>query len=95
MTKLRPIQDHVIVKQHEIESTASGIVLAKTIDKPLKGTVIAAGPGRWLSKQFIESTLNPGDIVIFGKSVGEEIELDGETTILVMHESEILATVDE
>lgn len=95
MIKLRPIHDRVIVKQHEVKTTPSGIVLAKTTDKPLKGTVIAVGPGRWLSTQFIESTLNPGDVVLFGKSVGEEVELDNEMTILVMHESEILATVDE
>ncbi len=95
MTKLRPIHDRVIVKQHEVKTTPSGIILAKTTDKPLKGTVIAAGPGRWMSTQFIKSTLKPGDVVIFGNSVGEEIELDRETTILVMHESEILATIDE
>ncbi len=95
MIKLRPIHDHVIVKQHEVKKTPGGIVLATTTDKPLKGTVIAAGPGRWMSTQFIKSALKPGDVVIFGNSVGEEIELDNEITILVMHESEILATVDE
>ncbi len=95
MTKLRPIHDRVIVKQHEVKTTPGGIVLATTTDKPIKGTVIAAGPGRWMGTQFIKSALKPDDIVIFGNSVGEEIEFDDNTTILVMNESEILATVDE
>src|SRR5688572_709453 len=46
--KLRPLADRVIVKQSEAETkTASGIVLPDTAkEKPTKGKVIAAGPGK-------------------------------------------------
>ena len=46
--KLRPLQDRVIVKQSEAEEkTASGIVLPDSAkEKPTKGKVIAAGPGK-------------------------------------------------
>lgn len=95
MIKLRPIHDRVFVKQHELKVSQGGIVLAGTTDKPLKGTVVAVGPGRWLDTQFVETSVKPGDVVIFGKSVGEELKLDDETTFLVLSESQILATIND
>ena len=95
MIKLRPMHNRVFVKQHEVKVSKGGIVLASTTDKPLKGTVVAVGPGRWLDTKFIETSVKPGDVVIFGDTVGEEIEIDAETTFLVLHEAQILATIDE
>lgn len=96
MIKLRPIQDRVIVKQHDVLSaTESGIVLAGNKDKPLKGTVLEVGPGRWLGEKLVETTVKPGDTVIFGKDVGEEIDLGDDNVVLVLFESQILATLDE
>ena len=96
MTKLRPLNDRVTVDQHEAkEESEGGIVLTGQKDKPLKGTVIAAGPGRWLGDQLVPTTVQPGDIVLFGKSAGEEVEIDDDTKVLVLREGEILATLDE
>lgn len=96
MIKLRPLADRVIVKQHDIvEKTESGIVLANVQDKPLKGTVLEVGPGRWLGDQLIKPQVKPGDLVLFGKSAGEEMEVENDFIILVLHEGEILAILDE
>ncbi len=96
MIKLRPINDRVIVDQHDAdEKSDGGIVIANNKDKPLKGTVIAAGPGYWLGEEFVPTQVKAGDVVLFGKSAGEEVEVEDDVTYLVLREGEILATLDE
>ena len=93
---LRPIQDRVIIKQREADAVSEGgIHLAGEAEKPLKGDVISVGPGRWFESVFIEPAVKEGDVVIFGKSAGEEVEIDDDTTLLVLRETEILAILDE
>lgn len=95
MIKLKPLLDRVIVQQHEAEEqTKGGIVIANSNERPLKGTVLEVGPGRWMGDHFVETTVKPGDVILFGKRVGEEVEIDPDTTVLVMREHEILATLD-
>ena len=94
--KLRPIQDRVIVKQRDAEEmTEGGIVVAGQQEKPMKGDVIAVGPGRYLESKLIPPTVKVGDVVLFGKNAGEEVKLDDDNTVLVLHEPEILAVLDE
>jgi chaperonin GroES len=96
MIKLRPLTDRVIIQQDEApEESEGGIALAMSEERPLRGTVIQVGPGRWLDEQRIEPVVKPGDVVLFGKNAGDSVELDRETTVLVMHEREILAVLDD
>lgn len=95
MIKLRPLSNRVIVQQHEAEEqTKGGIVIANANERPLKGTVLEVGPGRYVGDHFVETVVKPGDVVLFGKRVGEEVEIDSDTTVLVLREHEILATLD-
>jgi len=67
------------------EKTASGIIIPDTAkEKPLKGTVIAAGNG----KKDEPMTVKVGDVVLYGQYSGTEIKLDG-TNYLIMRESDI------
>jgi len=92
---LRPLHDQIIVKQHEIEEVSKGgIVLAGKTEKPLKGTVLAVGPGRYIESIRLPMTVGVGDVVLFGKSSGTQVELDKDTTILVLRESEIVAVIE-
>ena len=94
--KLRPLHDQVIVKQFEVsELSKGGIVLAgdKT-EKPLKGEVTAVGPGRYLDDVRLPMTVKVGDVVIFGKQSGTEVDVDINTKILVLRESEIVAVIE-
>lgn len=92
---LRPIQDKVVVKQREADSVSpGGIVIAGKQQKPMKGDVVAVGPGRYIGDHFIENTLKVGDVVLFGKNAGEEVEVDDDTFV-VIREREILATLTE
>ena len=92
---LRPLDDRVVVKPLEAESTTSGgIVLPDSAqEKPQRGEVVAVGPGKLLdSGNRGELSVTIGDQVIFGKYGGTEVELDG-SDIKILRESDILAKV--
>lgn len=95
-TKLRPLDDNVIVKPHEAEEkTAGGIVLPDSAkEKPLRGDVIATGPGRTLrTGKRIEPSVKVGDTVMFGKYSGSDVKVDG-VEHKILREAEILAIIE-
>ena len=95
--KIRPLDDRVVVQPFEAEEmTAGGIVLPDSArEKPLQGKVIATGPGKLLEKsgERGQMSLKKGDKVFYGKYAGTEVELDGETYV-ILRESDILAVQD-
>ena len=88
--KIKPLADRVLVLPAPAEEkTASGIIIPDTAkEKPQKGKVVAAGPG----KKDEPMTVKVGDHVLYGKYGGTEITLDG-TDYLIMRESDIYAIV--
>ena len=73
------------------EKTLSGIIIPDSAkEKPLRGTVLAAGKGT----KDEEMVVKENDVVMFGKYAGTEIELDGEK-LLIMRQSDILAIVKD
>lgn len=88
--KIQPLADRVLIQPAEAEQkTASGIIIPDTAkEKPQRGTVIAVGKG---TKDH-EMTVKEGDVVIYGKYSGTEIDVDG-TKYLIMKESDIFAIV--
>ena len=94
-TKIRPLDDRVVVEPIEAEeTTAGGIVLPDTAkEKPQRGTVIAVGPGRLLDNgKRGELSVAVGDEVIYGKYGGTDIEING-SEVKILRESDILAKV--
>lgn len=94
--RARPIHDRVIVRADEPETvTKGGIHLVQYGKKAQRrGEVLAVGPGVYNQKgQFVETTLKPGDRIVFGSYAGAEITIDGET-YRVMRESDIAAKVE-
>ncbi len=93
---IRPLQDRVIVKRMEEETTSTGgIVLPDSAtEKPIRGEVIAVGPGKRLDsgkKQPLEVKVS--DTVLFGKYSGTEVKLDDEE-LLVMREEDIMGVIE-
>jgi chaperonin GroES len=88
--KIKPLADRVVVKAAEAETkTAGGIIIPDSAkEKPQKGTVVAAGPG----KKDEPTTVKVGDSILYGKYSGTEITIDG-TEYLIMRESDIFAIV--
>ncbi len=94
--KLKPLQDRVIVKQQDAEEkTASGILLPDAArEKPTKGKVIAAGPGKLSEKgKPMELSVRVGDVVWYGKYSGNDVEVNNEKFV-ILRESEILGVLE-
>ncbi|MFM2001846.1 MAG: molecular chaperone GroES [Planctomycetota bacterium] len=90
---LRPLDDRIVVQPSEAEeTTAGGIVLPDSArEKPQRGTVIAVGPGKLLdSGKRGEVSVKVGDVVIYGRYGGSEVEVDGKE-YKILRESDILA----
>lgn len=95
--KIKPLADRVVVERIEEEEVKKGgIILPDTAkEKPIKGKVIAVGPGRMDDKgNRIPMEVKKGDIVLFGKYAGQEIKIDNKE-YLIMREDEILAIIVE
>ena len=93
--KLNPLADRVVVKPAEAEEkTKGGIILPDTAkEKPVEGTVVAAGPGKIAdSGELVKMTVKVGDKVLYGKYSGTEVVIEGEE-YLIMRESDIFAIV--
>ncbi len=94
---LKPLQDRVIVKPLPVEEkTKGGIIIPDTAkERPQKGEVVAVGPGKWdeSGQKRITPDVKVGDIVLFGKYAGTEVEIDGEE-YLIMRESDIYAIIE-
>ena len=94
-TVIKPLGDRVVVKRIEEEpKTKGGIVLPGTAkEKPQKGKVIAVGTGRVLENgQRVPLEVKEGDIVVFAKYGGTEIEIDGEEYV-ILSERDLLAVL--
>ena len=85
---VKPLSDRVLIKPTPAEEvTATGIIIPDTAkEKPLRGTVLAVGPGTKDEAMQVEV----GDVVLYGKYAGTEVEIDRET-VLIMRQSDILA----
>ena len=96
MTKLIPLEDHVIVKPLSEETTTkSGIILPESKEKPSKGQVVAVGDGKILENgSRAPVDVKVGDIIYFAKYSIDELEIDEEgqkVKYLVMKQSYIMA----
>lgn len=92
---LTPLADRVIIKPSEAEETTKGgIILPDTAkEKPIEGTIVAAGPGKVTEDgKTVKLGVKVGDKVLYGKYSGTEITVEGEE-YLIMRESDIFAIV--
>jgi len=87
---IKPLGDRVLIEpQAAEEKTASGIFIPDSAqEKPQKGKVIAAGPG----KKDEEMEVKVGDMVLYGKYAGTELTVEGNEYIM-MRQSDIMAIV--
>jgi chaperonin GroES len=93
---LKPLGDRLIVEPIEQEEvTASGIVLPETAkEKPMQGSVLAAGPGaRKEDGSRAELDVSVGDVVLYAKYAGTEVKV-GSNKYLILKETDVLAIVE-
>ena len=95
--KLQPLNDHIFLEPvEEVRTTKSGIVIPETSEKekPIKGKVVAAGPGKLDENgKRVPMSVKVGDLVLFKKYGPDELEVDGKK-YLVGEEADILAIIN-
>ncbi len=94
--KIRPLQDRVVVRRMEEETTsAGGIVLpGSATEKPAQGEVLAVGPGKRLDGGDTQPVdVSVGDTVVFGKYSSNTVKVDDEE-LLILNESEIFGVIE-
>jgi len=70
----------LIQPQEAEEKTASGIIIPDSAkEKPRAGTVVLVGA----SKKDEEMELKKGDVVLYGKYAGQELNIDGKDYLLL------------
>ena len=94
--KVKPLGDRVLVKpEEEEEQVKGGIIIPDTAkEKPQRGEVVAVGDGKVDdSGKKIALSVKSGDLVLYGKYSGTEVQLDDEEH-LIMSEGDILAIIE-
>ncbi len=91
---LLPLGDRVVLKQVVAEETTkSGIIIpGQTKEKPQQAEVVAVGPGGLVDGKEVEMLVAVGDLVIYSKYAGTEVELDDQEYIIVK-QNDILAVI--
>lgn len=87
---VKPLSDRVLIQPTPAEEvTVAGIIIPDSAkEKPLRGTVLAVGPGT----KDEEMQLKAGDVVLYGKYAGTEVEIDHEK-VLIMRQQDVLAII--
>ena len=87
---VKPLSDRVLILPNPAEEkTAGGLIIPDTAkENPLAGKVVAVGPGT----SEVTMEVKEGDQVLYGKYAGQEIQIEGET-YLIMKQNDILAII--
>ena len=86
----KPLGNRVLAKPIPAEDqTSGGIIIPDTAkEKPQKAEVVAVGNGT----EGHEMTVKRGDVIVYGKFAGTEIEFDNEE-YLILNEEDIYGIV--
>lgn len=94
---LKPLNDYLLVEPlKEEEVTKGGIVIPETAreERPIKGKVIAVGPGKLNDKgERMPMTIKEGQIVIFKKYAPDEVKIEDQEYYFV-REDDVLAIIE-
>ncbi len=94
--KIRPLSDRIVVEPKELESkSAGGIVIPDSADKdkPMQGTVVAIGNGRYVDGKLLPLQVKIGDRILFGKYAGTSVKLTSKE-LLVMREEDVMGVLE-
>ena len=95
--KLHPLHDQVLIKRSEADSeTAGGLIIPDDAKaKSQHGEVLAVGPGRLLDNGEVHPLdVKVGDVVYFKAYTGTEVEIEGETFV-VMTENDLVGVIEK
>jgi chaperonin GroES len=93
---IRPLQDRILVKRLESETTTKGgiIIPDSAKEKPAEGKIVAVGKGRIADDgKVIPMDVKVGDKILFSKYGGNEVKIDGEE-YLIMRQDDVLGVIE-
>ena len=96
MAAFRPLHDRVVVRRVDSEEkSAGGIIIPDTAkEKPAQAEVLAVGTGvRDEHGKLVPLAVSAGDIVLFSKWSGSEVNIDNEE-LVVVKESDIMGILE-
>jgi len=94
--KLRPLYDRLLIRVNDKSKDVfvNGVLLPESaVEKPHEGEVIAVGNGRIVNGERIPVDAKVGDVVVYGKYSGNEVEVSGEK-LLLLQESELMGVYE-
>lgn len=94
--KLQPLHDRIIVEAAPKEEKSSGgILLPDTAqEKPLRGKVLAVGPGKRLDNgKLAPVDVKTGDVVLYAKYGGTEVTVEGKDYV-ILRADDVLAVLE-
>jgi chaperonin GroES len=94
--KVRPVHDRLLVKRIEGAGTMQeGLLIPDTAkEKPLEGRIVAVGEGQLdQAGKLRPLDMFRGQRVLFDRSAGTELRLDGEE-YLIIREEDVLAVLE-
>ncbi|MGD8444688.1 MAG: co-chaperone GroES [Desulfobacterales bacterium] len=94
--KIRPLNDRVlIIREEKEQKSAGGIIIPDTAkEKPQRGKVVAAGPGKMGDDgKRIPLEVKAGDQILFARYAGTDIKFEGIEHVF-MKEDDILSIVE-
>ena len=95
--RFRPFGDRVLVRVNPeaAEPVINGIVRPDvTVEKPFEGEVVEVGNGKLVNGERIPIDVKKGQVIVFGRYSGNEIEVGGEK-LLILQEQEIPGVYEE
>lgn len=95
---LKPFHDYVLVRRLDAEEkTPGGLYIPdQAKDKPMKGKVVAVGPGKRLENGLrSEMCVKEGDVVMFTRYGGNEVQAHrGVGELLMIRADDLLGLVE-
>lgn len=90
--EIRTVLNKLVIEPIEKEDRLPSGVYVPEVAKEvvIKGKVIAGGPGDIQNGELVERRIDVGEVVLFAKFNGFEIEVDGKK-LFVVRENDVLA----
>lgn len=96
---IEPLADRVLIRPIAEADMKGGLYIPEAAkEKPVRGVVLAVGPGKVFTAEEggpyrnVPMFLRVGDIVVYGKYSGIEVQLNG-ATVLLIREQDVMGRV--
>jgi co-chaperonin GroES (HSP10) len=98
----KPLHDYLLIRPEKTPEYSQLIVISN--DRMNRGTVVAAGPGKWLKRKsgdesgmFLANSIKPGDFVTYTDLdiFPKWRERDGAEQFVIIQEADVTFVADE